>query len=680
MRISGVNDGGDAVQQRTLPSLDVTAPAEGLANIGRALSGAGADAFSVQARINEENKIKAHEKKTKNQELQRAKAANGMLDHELYVKQSVATLQDSVSKGETAYQDAPKLYDDIITKAPVFEVDKTDPVLMENYTKHIKRINFSGQVDVEKTIDIAKQADYNNQFSSGLDKLGKIAGLPGSDLEAVNKQAESLKLLGRNGGLKEDELNKKIQDFKDNNWFNQASQFSLQYSNDMKSLQDLKRELTAKDGFYADKLDANKRTAIMRTVDASILTLTNRDQHMQDKREAVAEHTINTIDSQIAKGVPATPQMWADWQDKVKGTPSEADFKQRIGDELEVQDVLKKPIEQQMAYLQQKTQSLSTKGGSLRDDANLNRLKTAIDLNIKTLQETPLVFNQNHSGITTPPLDLTAAASNPKALTDQLKDRFSTVSALRKRYGNQVSNNPFLPQEIEPLKAVIDKADDKSKLAILGVIAQSSPDANAYGAALKTISADKGALMLAGMAHYRGFKSIEGRNVAETILKGEKILADKSVIMPNESVFKTAFDEKVGDSIADGSPQRQQAFLAFKTLYAGLANDMGKRHVAEDKAVPFDNVVSVAISLATGGITDYNDKKVIMPYGMKDEDFTKKVAEGIKFVAKQSGYAEENLQDFPIYPVPGKDGYYYLLHGNKPQLDKKGAPLMVNVK
>ena len=680
MRISGVNDGGDAVQQRTLPSLDVTAPAEGLANIGRALSGAGADAFSVQARINEENKIKAHEKKTKNQELQRAKAANGMLDHELYVKQSVATLQDSVSKGETAYQDAPKLYDDIITKAPVFEVDKTDPVLMENYTKHIKRINFSGQNEVEKTIEIAKQADYNNQFSSGLDKLGKIAGLPGSDLEAVNKQAESLKLLGRNGGLKEDELNKKIQDFKDNNWFNQASQFSLQYSNDIKSLQDLKRELTAKDGFYADKLDANKRTSVMRTVDANILTLNNRDQHLQDKREAVAEHTITEIDKQVASTTPATPQMWADWQSKVKGTPSEAEFKTRVKDEQEVQTVLQKPIEEQTAYLQQKTQSLSTKGGDLRAQANLTRLKTAIDFNVKTLQETPLVFNQNHTGITTPPLDLSTALTNPQALTTQIKDRFSTVLALRKRYGQQVSNNPFLPQEIEPLKAIIEKADDKSKLAILGVLAQSSPNAGAYGSALKAIAADKGALMLAGMAHYHDFKSNDNRNVSETILKGEKILADKSVIMPNEAAFKAAFDEKVGDSIADGTPQREQAYLAFKTLYAGLANDMGVRHVAEDKAVANERVTRSAISLATGGITDYNDKKVIMPYGMQPEMFSKKVDDSLKIVAKQSGYPEENLQDLPLYPVPGKDGYYFLLRGNKPQLDKKGVPLMVNIK
>ena len=673
MKINGVNDGGDAVQRPSLPSVDVTAPAEGLASIGRALTGAGGDAINEQARVNQENKIK-------NQELQRAKAANGMLDHELYVKQSLATLQDSISKGETPYQDAGKMYDDIITKAPVFEVDKTDPVLMENYTKHIKRINFSGQAEVAKTVDIAKQADYNTQFAAGLDTIGKMAGLPNADIAAANKQADSLAPLGRNGGLKADEVSKKIQDFKDNNWFNQASQFSLQYSNDMKSLQNLKHELTAADGFYADKLDPNKRTAVMRTVDASILTLTNRDQHMQDKREAVAEHTIGEIDKQVASTVPATPQMWADWESKVKGTPSEADFKARIGDELEVQDVLKKPIEQQTAYLQQKTESLSTKGGNLRDQANLNRLKTAIDTNVKTLQETPLVFNQNHSGITTPPLDLTAAANDPQALSNQLKDRFSTVLALRKRYGNQVANNPFLPQEIEPIKAVIDKADDKSKLAILGVIAQSAPDANAYGSALKTIGADKGALMLAGMAQYRGLKSSEGRDVAQTILKGEKILADKSVIMPNESAFKTAFDEKVGDSIADGSPQRQQAYLAFKTMYAGLANDMGVRHVAEDKAIANDKVASVAINLATGGITDYNDKKVIMPYGMQAENFTKKVAAGIKIVAKQSGYAEENLQDFPLYPVPGKDGSYYLLHGNKPQLDKKGVPLMVNVK
>ena len=80
--------------------------------------------------------------------------------------------------------------------------------------------------------------------------------------------------------------------------------------------------------------------------------------HDADRREARAEKVIGEIDRQIASGVPATADMWMAWGDKVKGTAYEGEMKQRLEEEAEVQKVLRLPVDQQLAFVQQREAKL----------------------------------------------------------------------------------------------------------------------------------------------------------------------------------------------------------------------------------------------------------------------------------------------------------------------------------
>lgn len=647
----------------------ITNDARSLQQFGNVLGDVGDNIARVSAQ-------QQAEQKRKQDEMARAKTANALLDHELYSKTVAEGINEEITTGVIKYQDAEKVFQERMAKAPTFEMQDIDPVLTENYQRGIKRNLFSAQAGVFKAAQKAEFADYKAQFELGLDKLGKMGGMPGADIAAVNTQAEALKAIAKNAGMNDAEVAKRLQTFKDNNWFNQASQLSNQYSDSIDGLGRLKHELVDKKGFYADKLDPEKRTSLIRSIDQRIDVLNNRATHLADKQEARAMRTLDDMDKQFSTGIPATSSQWAKWSATVKGTQYEADFQERAKAEQEIQKVLRQPIEAQIAYVQKAQQDASVNGADTRQQANLKRITTAVDANIKLLKETPLIFSQNRTGIEVAPIDF----MNEESMSDNLKERFATIGALRKQYGIEVSQNPWMPQETDQLKQVMATSDDKTKLELLGSIAKASPDGASYASAIKTIAADKPALALAGMAHYRGFKSKTGRDVASTILKGDKILADKSVIMPTENALRAAFEQGVGNALPDGSPQREQAFVAFKSLYAGLADEMGVRHVNEDKNYANVDVTESALSLATGGISTKNGRKVIRPYGMSEDKFDDALDAQLNSIAAGNGFDIDDLEDLPMVAVPGVEGSYYLMNGNKILPAKDGRPVIVRIK
>ena len=89
----------------------------------------------------------------------------------------------------------------------------------------------------------------------------------------------------------------------------------------MPALQQLESDLTAADGFYAGKLDPDKRNAILRTVMGDRQRLEAKDRARSRSARRQGERVIGEIDRQIASGIPARAEMWVAWSDAVKGTP-----------------------------------------------------------------------------------------------------------------------------------------------------------------------------------------------------------------------------------------------------------------------------------------------------------------------------------------------------------------------
>lgn len=614
------------------------------------------------------------------QALARVKASNALIDRESQLKTIGAEIGEKMRLGEVSHDKAEEAYTAAVSKLDPLDTPGLDEATMGEVGNSLKRLQNGGLDFVRQAAAGARVDSARSDLVSRMDMLGKDAALPGANIDQINARmdAEDIDLAGRMAWGKD--WTSKKQEFKDDNWTTHATQRVIGARNGLGTLRQIENDLTAEDGFYAKKLDPEKRNQLLNTVTGRIFQVQEQQQRQADMRELQGMRVLDQMDKQSASGLPPTPADQQRWKAALAGTSMAPEYNSRIEQMNEVQTLLRRPIGEQVRYLEQKRQQMAASGASVTDQANVNRLQTAVDQNVKMLKEQPLAFNALRTGEDVPPLDL-AGITTPEGqqqIGAQLAQRFDTVNALRKQYGTEVARNPWRPEEAAMLKAFVAQADDGAKLQLLGALAAAAPSGSDYAAALMPITADEPAIMLAGMAQFRGLKGADGTDVPKVLLAGSKVLADKSTPMPSEKELRLAFDDQVGGSITSGTQQREQAYIAFKSIYAGLAGPRGVRH--EDSFTD-DDLVEEAVQLATGGIGERAGAKVVKPYGMDDDAFDTVVDGQLEGLAQRSGFPLGQLEDMPLSPVPGREGAYYLLNAGRVQLDPKtNQPMTVIIK
>ncbi len=621
-----------------------------------------------------------NQRNKEDQALARVKASNALIDRESQLKTIGADIAEKMRMGQVGYDKAEEAYTAAVAKLDPLETPGLDEVTMGEVGNSLKRLQNGGLDYVRQAAAGARVESAKADLVSRMDMLGKDAALPGANIDQINARmdAEDIDLAGRLAWG--EAWTSKKQEFKDDNWTTHATQRVIGARNGLDTLREIESDLTAEDGFYAKKLDPEKRNQLLNTVTGRIFQVQEQQQRQAEMRELQGMRVLDQMDKQAASGLPPTPADQQRWKAALSGTSMAAEYNDRVAQMNEVQGLLRQPIGEQVRYLEQKRQQMAASGASVADQANVERLQSAVDQNIKLLKEQPLTFNALRTGEDVPPLDLAGIATpeGQQQLGAQLAQRFDTVNALRKQYGTEVARNPWRPEEATMLKAFMSQADDGSKLQVLSALAASAPSGSDYAAALAPIAADEPATMLAGMAQFRGLKGADGTDVPKVLLAGSKVLTDKSTPMPSEQELRLAFDAQVGGSIASGTPQREQAYTAFKSIYAGLAGPRGVRH--EDSFTD-DGLVEEAVQLATGGIGERAGAKVVKPYNMDDDTFDAVVDGQLEGLAKRSGFPLGQLEDMPLSPVPGREGAYYLLNAGRVQLDPNtNQPMTVIIK
>lgn len=633
----------------------------------------------------------------------RSKAAQGLTDYQLTVGTLADDFKKQIADGTVPYEQARAKFDEAINKIPPQQFSGIDPVSAEAIKKGTQRITQQAQLSVDEHVGIARTRDYRSQGVQQLDSLGKLAGIPNADVEQINTRADNLRGLLKLGGLHDEQISKALQDFKDANWFNQATQRVMLGKDSMQTLKKLEHDLTAEDGYYATRLDPQKRNQVLNQVLTHQTQLENRAIQAQAKRDNSAARVLNEIDRQIASGVPATPQMWADWGNKTKGTEFEQDFNDRVADEHEVQNMLRLPMDQQLKYVQDKKAALMTGGGSVREATNLARLSTAVDQNVKLLQESPLQFNANRLGADVQPLDFNGLLNGDGSTQAQIRDRVVTLGAMRKQYGDQVPLKPLLPQEAGVLSGILKNASPKEQGQVFASLYQAIGDATAYKAAMQQIAPDAPVKAMAGMlmanqselttkTHW--FKPNEIKysgDVAATLLQGESMLNaskdDKAtdgktsakLYLPESVTLQADFQDKVGAAFTGRPEAAQVAFQAIKAYYVGRAAQTG-RLAANSKDIDTD-LVQEAITATMGSVVDFNGNgEVFAPWGMDRTTFINKATAAMVAEGKRQGLGEQQLNAFGESGLRQASGNtYYVVQGRNFVTGKDGKPITVTV-
>ena len=647
----------------------------------------------------------ALEQKTRNVNMARAQASNALLDSEIAVKTQTEQIRQQVASGQLSWDQAGQTFNDWANQQQPPDIQNLDPVGQENFQKGLKRNIFTGQQAVVGIAQAGQKQAFSDQFDAAQDKLGKLAGMPDADIEGINSKMDAYRPLALEAGIPAPTVDKAIQNFKDRNWLNQATQRSMEAKDDMGQLQQLQHDLTDQDGFYAGKLDTDKRNIVLRGVINDQLILQSKLQHEQDKREAKAQATLGRIDEQISSGIPATPQMWDQWEGLTKGTTAEPEFQQRLQDESHVQDVLRQPIDQQIKFVQDKAASLEQNGGTLRDRANLMRLQTAVQQNVTLLQRQPLIFQANRNGAEVQPLDFSAIGSQDgqQAVAAQVSDRMATLDAMRNQYGPQVSITPLLPQEAQQLTAQLQQATPLQRAQQLTSLRAAFNNDDAYQAAMRQIAPRSPVTAIAGSMI--GASSPASTPVwfdkqfapqttdVERVLRGEALLnpaaagkeatqeqeAGKGALkggmpMPDDKLLRLTYGQAASGLFPD-RPQLADAYYSvFKSTYAALLAEKGDMKGTGDPSLERQ-----ALKITLGNTVDFNGSQLSVPAGMDPTRFDGLVRNAVSDAAtsmKAPSDWQDRIRGYQLREVGGLgSGRYELMNGNVPFVrpDHKGV-------
>lgn len=654
-------------QQNRVITGDASGQGRGLQQAGNAVQNVALTVMDQQTR---ENKA-----------LARVKANNALLERETQISTITTDLAEQVRLGKITYDKLEEAYTGAVSKLDPITSPGLDEAEQEGLGISAKRFQLSGLDNIRKVAISARTDAAKGDLAVRMDMLGKDAAMPGANIDQINARmdAEDIDIAGR---LAYGEMwTAKKQEFRDNNWATQATQRVVMARDDLGALKQIQHDLTAEDGFYAKKLDPEKRNQQLNTITGRIYQIEQHNEQQAIRREMKAERILTQMDRQAATGIPPSVAEQTRWQSSLAGTSMAGEYNTRIKQMNEVQKVLRLPLADQQAYIQQKRQEVAANGASVEQITNLERLDRAVTSNMEQMRDQPLEWNAMRTGAQVEPLDFSGLGTpeGQMNLVGQLGGRFDTLNAMRRQVGIEVSRNPFLPQETTMLKAALEQFDDGTKLQILGAIAGAAPSGSDLSGTLKTLAADKPPLLMAGLAQAKQLKANDGTLVAPTILRGAKVLEDKSSIMPSEQKLRVRFDQLVGQAIPSGSQERERAYSVFKSLYAGMAGPAGITHEGSDVG-PDEDLSAKALNMATGGVANYAGSKVVKPYGWSDSRFSDAVDSQLQGYAESTKIPLGSLERLPLSPVPGRDGSYYMMNAGRPQVDPQtGNPIVVKL-
>lgn len=647
---------------------------EGLQQLSSTLLQASASFMEADRQVKEEEL-------RKQQNLDRAKAANAVLDREIAVDAVSKDIEQQVSSGALHYAEAPTLYKKRLDELGKPDVQGLDPVAAENFDKGLKRVDFKGQSGIDGLVSKEKTADFRRQTDGILDKLGKKAGLPGADMAGVSAQIDSMDEIGRQAyGAGWD---KRKQDWKDNTWDAQLNQQAMGVRDSLDGIKALQKEITQ--GAYADKLDSNRRNSIMAKLDAYQTSLIQRNEaaaaraaRQQELALKKAEAEFNTFQGLADKGTIIAPEYIDRAIAATKGTPYQAGIAAIAKQAQETGGIAAQPISNQEATLTQIDTLIAQRGRTPELDKRREQIAKVVDASRRDLTENGLRAGLERGVITElAPIDI----STPEAFAGSITKRMEQAEQVGQWAGKAVS--PLDANEAMTVRSMLDALPPKQRSAAVATIAQSVGPRSASAIAEQLDKQDKPLSLAFATA---GSKTTAGRYTSELILKGATAIKDGTAMKDDKKV--TGWKATIAGEI-DGAFPNEKAATAVKEAAYYIAAGMA----AENGGTVSTSNIRQAVTLAVGGsIIERNGKKLPIPAEMEADDFEKRIKSvSPETIIKQApegrvrvGGAEMSAQEFAA-SIPGQElmfagpGRYAVIVKGRPVTNAAGRPIIIGV-
>lgn len=543
-----------------------------------------------------------------------------------------------------------------------------------------KKLQFNAGREVAAAADVARRGELLGNLATTIDALGKRAGRPGSDVGAITAEAAiTLDTLGRQAGLREDQIVKQKQDFSDRAYYDHLTLRIIDAKENVQLLDKLAHEL-GNEGPYIDKIDPQRREALLNQVSGQKTHLLQQAEAAQARATRAAEVRLNqagrayeALTGLMDSGGVLDPAYVAQVSQQVAGTPYAAALGQAFKSHETTGGFSAQSLPAQASALAQLDAEIAAKGNNPQLAERRKQLATIRENTLRDAAADPMGAALRRGVIQAlPAFD----ASSPQALTASLASRAQATATVSAWTGHPVS--PLRADELAALQAGLDKAPTAVKLATFGAL-QSAMPPQSYLATMRQLAKDQPVVAALGALAAQGANTTEGRSVARLGFEGLELIKDKTFLLPQDKdgadTLIPAFAAIVGTGTFLDAEQSNMAYDLTKAIYAKLSQDAG-----DNSGELNDRRLEQAVNLATGGITEHADQKVIKPYGMADSTFEDRVQAQLRQLAADNKVPYSRIKDLPLAPTPDVSGEYFLLVG-RDYLRKSGSaePIRITV-
>lgn len=613
----------------------------------------------------------------------RGRAGDELLDYQIKIKDINESIRSGVEDGTLRADQVETFYQTAVSKLDKPQFAGLDIATGEVAQRGITRYESDGMSTARNYAHTALKIEARELVDSHLDQLGKLTNYPDADIEKINTSMDALSEQGRIaygsqwGKVKQSAIDK--------NWYNQAQQRLMQARSDGSALAALNNDLTADNGFYLDKLDPDKRNALLNQSMNYQITLENRARASEAKRESMAARAYNEFAQQVYMDLPTTAEQQTGLINAVRGTSVEGEVKDLLADQLKIREVVSQGPVASQNYLNNLYAELNANGGDMKQWRLAQRLTTAVQKSTKQLTDTPLIFNQNRTGEAVTPLDMTAL--NPalstvtsamegmdvtSRFTQQIQERSATIDAISQNTGMKVPRKILLPQEATAIASALHNKPTGEQASILAQLRKAIPNDSDYKAVMLQVYPEAPTAALAG--------SLPDQKSANKVLQGYEQLKNQKGDMATWNKAKNDFiafaDEYTGSALA-GRPEARQTLLNVAFAYH-VGNSVQKGEYSTDVT---QSQVKEAINNTVGEVTRLGGAEVFVPPGVSVSDFKYRYPALLYKALERQGMDVSRAQQaglFNLLPA-GSDGNYFVAQGRDALIDSKGQPLTVNL-
>lgn len=600
-------------QVRTTAASFGAGSAAGLAQSGAAIQSAANDFLQAQ--------------KKSQDEVQRTSAAVAYQQHSLDVQSAMKDQSSRLASGEID-QDA---YVSNIGDARKTSFDNTIGKLPDGHYRNMATAQVAG---LNRTVDLGVQENLlkNNQqqiqgnAASLLDTAGKsIAMAPDSIDTTVASTMQGYKTAAAAGGIPVQQASKTAQDWSDKQYMSHAQSAMIQAraSGDLDGMKALENNLTAKDGFYANKMDANQRNQVLSSVVSQRLAMENGQQQALDAQEEGGRKALNEGIDFNTSGKFMSPEYQNQLIQRTSGTKYAPEAAALIKESATLAGFATMTIPQQATELrhQQSIANTPGMGADPQTVAAVKKMEQISTAKIENFKTDPWKAAQIYNNIQSiPAID----TSSVQGLSSSLAQRAKLAPIVEQNAGRAVSL--LTPDEADTVLKTVQASPIDVRAQLINGLGSSMGSASRINDLARQWH-DKDpstALALkAGAAGGEGgpLMTTSGTPLSAFILSGEQAIKDKTVKV--DDMAGSGMRSQIATQINGVLPPDQEADAKEMAYYVAIG-----AAARNGRTAPSSSDIQNGINAATGGISktggtkfDGTPNKVAMPYGWTEEQF-----------------------------------------------------------